>query len=97
MLWPYFHYVVQDDPQNRMSQDGPYKAYKELNQQFADTIVENHKDGDISKLSNNYTKKWLLIHVTSLDKRLPLNVGAYHDSRKNPQCNHRLLFTHSIS
>jgi trehalose-6-phosphate synthase len=32
-----------------MSQDGPYKAYKALNQQFADTIVENYKEGDISK------------------------------------------------
>lgn len=50
VLWPYFHYVVQDDPRNMMSQDGPYKAYKALNQQFADTIVDNYKEGDISKL-----------------------------------------------
>lgn len=49
VLWPYFHYVVQDDPQNMMSQDGPYKAYQDLNQQFANTIVENYKEGDISK------------------------------------------------
>lgn len=47
VLWPYFHYVVQDDPKNMMSQDGPYKAYQALNQQFADTIVENYQEGDI--------------------------------------------------
>lgn len=51
VLWPYFHYIVQDDPQNMMSQDGPYKAYQELNKQFADTIIENYKEGDISKYS----------------------------------------------
>lgn len=32
-----------------MSQNGPYQNYKALNQQFADTIVNNYKDGDISK------------------------------------------------
>jgi trehalose 6-phosphate synthase/phosphatase len=32
-----------------MSQDGPWKAYKQLNQEFADTIVKNYKEGDISK------------------------------------------------
>lgn len=32
-----------------MSQDGPYKAYKALNQQFANTIIENYQEGDISK------------------------------------------------
>ncbi|KAI8643620.1 glycosyltransferase family 20-domain-containing protein [Parasitella parasitica] len=47
VLWPYFHYIVQDDPQNMMSQDGPYKAYHELNRQFAETIVKNYKEGDI--------------------------------------------------
>jgi trehalose-6-phosphate synthase len=40
--------VVQDDPKNMMSQDGPWKGYKALNQQFADAIVENYKEGDIS-------------------------------------------------
>ncbi|KAI8347589.1 glycosyl transferase [Choanephora cucurbitarum] len=47
VLWPYFHYVVRDDPKNMMSQHGPFKAYKELNQQFADTIIANYQEGDI--------------------------------------------------
>ncbi|OBZ86403.1 putative alpha,alpha-trehalose-phosphate synthase [UDP-forming] subunit [Choanephora cucurbitarum] len=47
VLWPYFHYVVRDDPKNMMSQHGPFKAYKELNQQFANTIVANYREGDI--------------------------------------------------
>lgn len=48
VLWPYFHYVVRDDPKNMMSQHGPFKAYKELNQQFANTIIANYQKGDIS-------------------------------------------------
>ncbi|KAG2236793.1 hypothetical protein INT48_006977 [Thamnidium elegans] len=52
VLWPYFHYVVRDDPKNMMSQGGPYNAYKSLNQQFADTIVENYQEGDIKKIPN---------------------------------------------
>ncbi|KAI8363928.1 glycosyl transferase [Blakeslea trispora] len=47
VLWPYFHYVVRDDPKNMMSQHGPFKAYKELNQQFANTIIANYQKGDI--------------------------------------------------
>jgi hypothetical protein len=81
VLWPYFHYVVQDDPQNMMSQDGPYKAYKELNQQFADTIVANHKEGDISKKHyvNSIQPSYSRLS-SSLDKRLSFNVIAWHDS-----------------
>lgn len=32
-----------------MSEDGPYQLYKDLNQDFADMIVNNYKEGDISK------------------------------------------------
>lgn len=49
MLWPYFHYVVQDDLQNMMYQNDAWMAYKSLNQRFADVIVENYQEGDISK------------------------------------------------
>ncbi|KAG1222165.1 hypothetical protein G6F35_005484 [Rhizopus arrhizus] len=47
VLWPYFHYVVRDDSHNMMSEDGPYQLYKDLNQDFADMIVNNYKEGDI--------------------------------------------------
>ncbi|PHZ17998.1 putative alpha,alpha-trehalose phosphate synthase subunit TPS3 [Rhizopus microsporus ATCC 52813] len=47
VLWPYFHYVVRDDCHNMMSQNGPYQLYKDLNQEFANTIVKNYKNGDI--------------------------------------------------
>ncbi|KAI7905428.1 glycosyltransferase family 20-domain-containing protein [Cokeromyces recurvatus] len=48
VLWPYFHYVVQDDAHSLMSQEGEsYKAYKELNQQFANTITGIYKEGDL--------------------------------------------------
>ncbi|KAG1176233.1 hypothetical protein G6F70_003524 [Rhizopus microsporus] len=48
VLWPYFHYVVRDDCHNMMSQNGPYQLYKDLNQEFANTIVKNYKNGDIN-------------------------------------------------
>ncbi|KAI8977044.1 glycosyltransferase family 20-domain-containing protein [Mycotypha africana] len=47
VLWPYFHYVVQDELQNMMYQDKPYKSYKDLNQQYADKIVQIYKEGDL--------------------------------------------------
>ncbi|RCH98250.1 hypothetical protein CU098_006435 [Rhizopus stolonifer] len=47
VLWPYFHYVVRDDSHNMMSKDDSYQSYKDLNQSFADIIVNNHKEGDI--------------------------------------------------
>ncbi|KAI9248200.1 glycosyltransferase family 20-domain-containing protein [Sporodiniella umbellata] len=47
VLWPYFHYVVRDDSHNMMSKDDSYQLYRELNQQFADTIVKNYREGDI--------------------------------------------------
>ncbi|KAI8372791.1 glycosyltransferase family 20-domain-containing protein [Radiomyces spectabilis] len=47
VLWPYFHYVVQDDVENMMLQDKSYKAYRAVNQRFADVIVENYREGDI--------------------------------------------------
>ncbi|KAI7884621.1 hypothetical protein K492DRAFT_158031 [Lichtheimia hyalospora FSU 10163] len=47
VLWPYFHYVVQDDLQNMMYQNDAWMAYKSLNQRFADVIVENYQEGDI--------------------------------------------------
>ncbi|KAI9323686.1 glycosyltransferase family 20-domain-containing protein [Dichotomocladium elegans] len=49
VLWPHFHYVVQDDQQNMMYQEHTWKAYQSLNQRFADVIVENYQEGDISK------------------------------------------------
>ncbi|KAI8084885.1 glycosyltransferase family 20-domain-containing protein [Halteromyces radiatus] len=47
ILWPYFHYVVQDDIQNKMHHDDPWKHYVNLNQQFAETIANIYQEGDI--------------------------------------------------
>ncbi|ORY94728.1 glycosyltransferase family 20-domain-containing protein [Syncephalastrum racemosum] len=46
VLWPYFHYVVQDDSQNLIYQDKAWESYKAVNQLFADAIVENYRPGD---------------------------------------------------
>ncbi|CAO3600379.1 unnamed protein product [Absidia cylindrospora] len=47
ILWPYFHYVVQDDIQNKMHYNEPWKSYIKLNQEFADTIAGLYQKGDI--------------------------------------------------
>ncbi|KAI8969653.1 glycosyltransferase family 20-domain-containing protein [Pilobolus umbonatus] len=47
ILWPYFHYVVQDVSQNRISQDGPWQDYKALNRLFSDRIIRRYREGDI--------------------------------------------------
>ncbi|ORX50874.1 hypothetical protein DM01DRAFT_324296 [Hesseltinella vesiculosa] len=47
VLWPYFHYVMQDDIQNKRHLDDPWPAYVKLNQMFADKIASIYQQGDI--------------------------------------------------
>ncbi|KAI9496750.1 glycosyltransferase family 20-domain-containing protein [Zychaea mexicana] len=67
VLWPYFHYVVQDDLQNMMYQDDAWDAYVSLNQRFADVIVENYQDGDILWVNDYH----LMLLPGMLRKRIP--------------------------
>ncbi|KAI7851898.1 glycosyltransferase family 20-domain-containing protein [Circinella umbellata] len=67
VLWPYFHYVVQDDLQNMMYQDDAWNAYVALNQRFADVIVENYQEGDIIWVNDYH----LMLLPGMLRKKLP--------------------------
>lgn len=47
ILWPTFHYQIPDNPNSKAFEDHSWEYYRQLNQEFADKIVEIYKDGDI--------------------------------------------------
>lgn len=46
ILWPTLHYQIPDNPNSKAFEDHSWNFYKNLNQQFADKIVEIYKVGD---------------------------------------------------
>jgi trehalose-6-phosphate synthase len=51
VLWPCLHYVVPDAPKTKtFYESSSYKQYVSVNQRFADTIIANYQEGDISAL-----------------------------------------------
>jgi trehalose 6-phosphate synthase complex regulatory subunit len=49
VLWPCLHYVVPDAPKTKsFYESSSYKQYVSVNQRFADTIIANYQEGDIS-------------------------------------------------
>lgn len=44
ILWPLFHYLFE---KNTVFNEKQWNAYKKVNQQFADVILENYKEGDM--------------------------------------------------
>jgi trehalose-6-phosphate synthase len=49
VLWPCLHYVVPDAPKTKtFYESSSYKQYASVNQRFADTIIANYQEGDIS-------------------------------------------------
>ncbi|KAF8315938.1 hypothetical protein DL93DRAFT_2166528 [Clavulina sp. PMI_390] len=48
VLWPTLHYVVPDAPKTKVVyESSSFVQYKKVNEQFADSIVANYKEGDI--------------------------------------------------
>ncbi|KAG5947521.1 hypothetical protein E4U53_006417 [Claviceps sorghi] len=46
ILWPVFHYQIPDNPKSKAYEDHSWKYYVNVNQAFADKIVQNWKRGD---------------------------------------------------
>ncbi|KAG0326717.1 hypothetical protein BGZ99_009115 [Dissophora globulifera] len=46
ILWPIFHYVLPDNLRSKTYEDGSWKHYVAVNRAFADSIVENYRQGD---------------------------------------------------
>ncbi|CAO3643716.1 unnamed protein product [Cunninghamella blakesleeana] len=66
-LWPYFHYVVQDDIQNKSYHDDSWRSYIEVNQQFANTIADMYQEGDIIWINDYH----LMLLPKMLREKLP--------------------------
>lgn len=47
ILWPTLHYQIPDNPNSKAFEDHSWEFYKQLNQDFADKVVEVYKEGDI--------------------------------------------------
>lgn len=61
VLWPCLHYVVPDAPKTKsFYESSSYKQYVSVNRRFADTIVANYQEGDISMLVCLYSPSALM-------------------------------------
>jgi trehalose-6-phosphate synthase len=65
VLWPCLHYVVSDAPKTKsFYESSSYRQYVSVNQRFADTIIANYQEGDISTLvhlfSSSTLTRWLV-------------------------------------
>ncbi|KAK0355957.1 Trehalose-6-P synthase/phosphatase complex subunit [Friedmanniomyces endolithicus] len=46
ILWPIFHYQVPDHPKSKAYADHSWEFYRNVNQAFADKIIDSYKRGD---------------------------------------------------
>ncbi|KAJ9236934.1 CAZyme family GT20 [Paecilomyces variotii] len=67
VLWPAFHYQVQESPRHKEYDDHTWRQYVKVNEAFADTIASNWKPGDSIWVHDYH----LLLLPALLRKRLP--------------------------
>lgn len=74
ILWPVFHYQIPDGPKSRAYEDHSWKYYVNVNQRFADKIVDNWKHGDVIWVHDYH----LLLVPGMVRKSLPdARIGFY--------------------
>ena len=97
VLWPCLHYAVPDAPKSKTFYESKsYAQYKAVNQLFADAIVANYEDGDISEPSHTHPFGRLFTFAISMGKRLPSDASSPTRPRKNPVSNNRFLPPRSL-
>ncbi|KAG0051625.1 hypothetical protein BGZ83_003502 [Gryganskiella cystojenkinii] len=67
ILWPIFHYVLPDNLRSKGYEDGSWKHYVAVNRAFADTIVENYREGDTIWVNDYH----LMLVPNMIRERLP--------------------------
>lgn len=67
ILWPVFHYQIPDNPKSKAYEDHSWKYYENVNQAFADRIVQNWKRGDVIWIHDYH----LLLVPGMVRKKLP--------------------------
>lgn len=49
VLWPALHYAIPDAPKTKsFYESASWAQYQSVNQRFADVIIANYREGDIS-------------------------------------------------
>lgn len=49
VLWPCLHYAVPDAPKTKLFyESASFKQYMSVNKRFAEVIIANYREGDIS-------------------------------------------------
>jgi len=49
VLWPALHYAIPDAPKTKsFYESASWTQYQSVNQRFADVIIANYREGDIS-------------------------------------------------
>lgn len=72
MLWPCLHYTVPDAPKTKLFyESASFKQYMSVNKRFAEVIIANYREGDISL----YTPFFFLSYHSSY---LTVWVNDYH-------------------
>ncbi|KAI7829840.1 glycosyltransferase family 20-domain-containing protein [Gamsiella multidivaricata] len=67
ILWPIFHYILPDNLRSKTYEDGSWKHYVAVNRAFADTIVENYRQGDTIWVNDYH----LMLVPNMIRERLP--------------------------
>ncbi|KAG0239206.1 hypothetical protein BGX31_002981 [Mortierella sp. GBA43] len=67
ILWPIFHYVLPDNLRSKTYEDGSWKHYVAVNRAFAETIVENYRQGDTIWVNDYH----LMLVPNMIRERLP--------------------------
>jgi trehalose 6-phosphate synthase/phosphatase len=74
ILWPVFHYQIPDHPKSKAYEDHSWIYYVNLNQAFADKIIENYKRGDVIWIHDYH----LCLVPGMIRKKLPdAQIGFY--------------------
>ena len=55
VLWPCLHYAIPDAPKTKLFyESASFKQYVAVNQRFADVIVANYREGDMSQFPSTF-------------------------------------------
>jgi len=74
ILWPVFHYQIPDHPKSKAYEDHSWVYYVNLNQAFADKVIENYKRGDVIWIHDYH----LCLVPAMIRKKLPdAQIGFY--------------------
>lgn len=74
ILWPVFHYQIPDHPKSKAYEDHSWKFYVNLNQAFADKVVQGYKRGDIIWIHDYHL---LLVPKMVRDKLPDAQIGFF--------------------